>query len=64
MIADGGQLATQKLYWRAMLQRLSLEVNNADTRACLQGGCEIVKERIRLADLVIHVNEYRGIQGE
>ena len=34
-IADGGQLATQELNWRAMLRRRKLKVDNSDPRTLL-----------------------------
>ena len=45
-IADGGQFATQELNRRTMLRRRTLEVDNADPRASLQGGRKIVEEGI------------------
>ena len=45
-----------------MLRRRTLEVDNSDPRARLQGGREIVEEGIGLGYLVIHVHEDGGIQ--
>ncbi len=45
-----------------MLRRWTLEVDNSDPRARLQGGREIVEEGIGLGYLVIHVHEDGGIQ--
>src|ERR1700751_6066193 len=61
-IANGGEFATQELDRRAMLRRRTLEIDNADPRAGLQGGREIIEEGIGLAYLVIHVHEDGGIE--
>src|SRR5437763_4763402 len=61
-IANRGQFAPQEFNWRAVLRCWTLEVDNADPRAPLQGGCEIVKEGVGLGYLVIHVHEECGIQ--
>ena len=44
-IADGGQLTMQVPYWRAMLRCRMLEVDNADQRARLQRGREIIQRK-------------------
>ena len=61
-IADGGQFATQELYWRAMFRRRKLKVDNSNPRTPLQGGREIVEEGIGLGYLVIHVHKDCSIQ--
>jgi hypothetical protein len=61
-IADGGQFVTQQLNRRTMLRCRTLEVDNTDPRALLQGGRKIVEEGVGLAYLVIHVHEDGGIQ--
>jgi hypothetical protein len=45
-----------------VLRRRTLEVDNSDSRAPLQGGREIVEEGIGLGYLVVHVHEDGGIQ--
>jgi len=45
-----------------MLRRPTLEVDNSNPRARLQGGREIIEEGIGLGYLVIHVHEDGGIQ--
>ena len=37
-------------------------VDNADTRARLEGGDEIVEQGVGLCDLVIHVHQDRNVE--
>jgi len=54
-VSYGCKLTLQKTWRCTMLGRRRVGIDNADTRARLERGNEIVEQAVGLGDLVIHV---------
>jgi hypothetical protein len=60
-IPNGRELAAQQTWWGTVLGCRCEGINNADARFRLERGDEIVKQGVRLFDLVIHVHQNRNV---
>ena len=60
-IPYGCKLTAQETWWGTMLGGRFKGVDNADARARLERGDEIVQQGVRFCDLVIHVHQDRNV---
>jgi hypothetical protein len=60
-IPNGREFTAQQTWWGTVLGRRCEGINNADARFRLERGDEIVKQGVRLFDLVIHVHQNRNV---
>ena len=61
-VSYGCKLTAQKAWQGTMLGRRPVGVDNADTRARLKRGNEIVEQAVGLGDLVIHVYQNCNVE--
>ena len=56
-VSNRSKLTPQQVDWSTMLRRRPVEIDDADAAAGPQGRCKIVEKRVRLRDLMIHMDE-------
>jgi hypothetical protein len=61
-VSYGGKLAAQKIGRGAMLGGRRVGIDNANTRARLKRGNEIIEQAVRLGDFVIHVHQNCNVE--